>query len=76
MAIAGSRNPVRDRFLTSLAWLVAILMFFPIFWLGLSSIKTEDAATSSIPEIFPTFNQDYIRDRDQRIADGEEVSTW
>ena len=76
MAIAGTRNPVRDRFLTSLAWLVALLMFFPIFWLGLSSIKTEDAATSSIPEIFPTFNQEYLDAREQRIADGEEVSMW
>ena len=76
MAIAGSRNPVRDRFLTGLAWLVALIMFFPILWLGLSSIKTEDAATSAIPEIFPTFNQEYIRDRDQRLADGEDVSTW
>ena len=76
MAIAGTRSPVRDGFLTGLAWFVALLMFFPIFWLGLSSIKSEDAASSSIPEIFPTFNAEFIKDRDKRILAGEDVSKW
>lgn len=76
MAIAGTRSPVRDGFLTGLAWLVALLMFFPIFWLGLSSIKNEDAATSAIPEILPTFDREYINDRNERIFEGDDVSIW
>ena len=76
MAIAGTRSPIRDGFLTGLAWFVALLMFFPIFWLGLSSFKSEDAASSAIPEIFVTFDAEFIEARDAKLANGEPVSTW
>ena len=51
MAIAGTRSPVRDGFLTGLAWFVALLMFFPMFWMLLNGFKTElDANTN--PKLF------------------------
>ena len=34
---------------STIAWLVAILMFFPIFWMALTSFKTELQAISSPP---------------------------
>ncbi len=39
----------------SLAWIVALLMFFPIFWMVLTSFKTEVAAISPSLAFRPTF---------------------
>lgn len=35
-----------------LAWLAALLMFFPIFWMVLASFKTEVAAVATPPALF------------------------
>jgi len=38
--------------LTGLAWSVALLLFFPVFWLVLTSFKTESEAISRVPHLF------------------------
>jgi sorbitol/mannitol transport system permease protein len=61
------RSTVRDRFLISLlGWLVALLMFFPILWMGMTSLKTEIQAIETPPAIFfqPTLeNYTVVRER-------------
>lgn len=37
--------------LTGLAWSVALLLFFPVFWLVLTSFKTESEAISRVPHL-------------------------
>ena len=52
--------------LTVLGWLVAGLLFFPIFWMFLTSFKTEVAAVATPPQLFfqPTLeNYQVIQDR-------------
>lgn len=53
---------LRTFLLGSLAWIVALLVFFPIFWMLLTSFKTELDAFSSPPQLFftPTF-ENYIQ---------------
>ncbi|MEO0490854.1 MAG: carbohydrate ABC transporter permease [Cyanobacteria bacterium P01_A01_bin.123] len=49
-----------------LAWLVASLLFFPIFWMFITSFKTEVAAVATPPQIFfqPTLeNYAAVQDR-------------
>jgi polyol transport system permease protein len=38
--------------LTVLGWAVALVMFFPVFWMVLASFKTEIAAVSTPPQLF------------------------
>jgi sorbitol/mannitol transport system permease protein len=38
--------------ITVLAWAIALAMFFPIFWMVLTSFKTEVAAIATPPELF------------------------
>lgn len=42
----------RKLLLTLLAWLVALIVFFPIFWMILTSFKTEFEAVSTPPSLF------------------------
>jgi sorbitol/mannitol transport system permease protein len=46
---------------TTAAWLVSSLVFFPIFWMFLTSFKTEAEAVSTPPSLFftPTF-ENYV----------------
>ena len=44
----------RKWLLTITAWAVALLTFFPVFWLVLTSFKTETEAISRIPHFFFT----------------------
>src|SRR5438132_13899245 len=37
---------------SALAWLVAIVFFFPVFWMALEGLKTEVQAASIPPTIF------------------------
>jgi len=37
---------------TAVAWLVALLIFFPIIWMGLASFKTEIEAVATPPRLF------------------------
>ncbi len=73
MAIAGTQSPWRDRSLTTLAWLVGLALFFPILWLGLSSLKTDLEAQSATPEFLVTFDRDWIEARNQALERGEDV---
>ena len=44
---------LRDKLLMSaLGWLAAALIFFPIFWMFLTSFKTEVEAVSTPPSLF------------------------
>lgn len=49
---------LKDRFAIAGAWIVAILFFFPIFWMVLTSFKTELEAISVPPSFVfePTFD--------------------
>ncbi|MBK9952503.1 MAG: carbohydrate ABC transporter permease [Candidatus Competibacteraceae bacterium] len=40
------------RWIPILAWVIAILVFFPIFWMALTSFKTETEAISTPPSLF------------------------
>ncbi len=43
---------LKHQLLVGLAWFVALLMFFPIFWMFLTSFKTELTAISVPPKLF------------------------
>ena len=46
-------HATRDKLiLTIVGWLVAALVFFPIFWMFLTSFKTEVEAVSTPPALF------------------------
>ena len=47
--------------LTLVGWFVACILFFPIFWMFITSFKTEVAAVATPPELFfqPTF-ENYV----------------
>src|SRR5450830_458785 len=47
---------------TAAAWLCALLLFFPIFWLGLMAFKTEGQAISTPPLLFFTPTLDSFRE--------------
>jgi sorbitol/mannitol transport system permease protein len=61
MAEHTSRDSSRHILITLLGWLAACILFFPIFWMFITSFKTEVAAVSTPPELFfqPTF-ENYI----------------
>ena len=44
-------SPWVNRALGALAWLVALLFFFPVFWMVLNSFKEEQDANTS-PKLF------------------------
>jgi len=56
-----SRALRRKWITTAVAWLVACLVFFPIFWMLLTGFKTEVEAVSTPPSLFfrPTF-ENYV----------------
>lgn len=60
MSSASSKR-YRYIFVTALGWLAAALLFFPIFWMVLTSFKTEVEAIALPPKLFfqPTF-ENYI----------------
>lgn len=47
-----ARNTSHQWWITLLGWLVACLLFFPIFWMFITSFKTEVAAVATPPQIF------------------------
>ena len=50
--MARTVTPQRKLFFTLAAWLVALLIFFPVLWTILTSFKTEASAVASPPELF------------------------
>ncbi len=46
------RDILKDRILAFSAWIVALLFFFPIFWMVLTSFKTELQAIAEPPMLF------------------------
>ena len=38
--------------ITIFGWAIALLVFFPIFWMFLTSFKTEEMAISTPPQFF------------------------
>jgi sorbitol/mannitol transport system permease protein len=54
-------NPWVNRALGALAWLVALLFFFPVFWMVLNSFKDEHDANTS-PKLFFTPTLDRYRE--------------
>lgn len=62
MNIRTKSHPVAGTF----AWLAALLMFFPIFWMVLASFKTELGAISTPPELIFAPTLENYRDILQR----------
>jgi sorbitol/mannitol transport system permease protein len=56
----------RRLFITILGWFAAIIIFFPIFWMLLTSFKTEVAAVAIPPQLFfqPTL-ENYVSIQDR-----------
>ena len=59
--------------LTVLGWVIALLIFFPIFWMGLTAFKTESEAIATPPSLFyaPTlenFNEVFQRSNYLKFA--------
>jgi len=54
-------NPWANRALGALAWLVALLFFFPVFWMVLNSFKEEQDANTA-PKLFFTPTLDRYRE--------------
>ena len=46
-----TKQKITHRLLVALAWLIAIVFFFPIFWMILTSFKTELQAIA-VPPLF------------------------
>jgi len=53
------RFKTSDLLLTAAAWIGALLMFFPFFWMVITSLKQEADAVTEVPKLFftPTLNQ-------------------
>ncbi len=47
-----ARKPYQKLLIALLGWAVALVLFFPILWMFLTSFKTEVDAVSSIPQFF------------------------
>jgi sorbitol/mannitol transport system permease protein len=65
-AAVGERLWV-NRVLGLLAWLVALLFFFPVFWMVLNSFKTEQDANAS-PKLFFTPTLDEYREVTKSVS--------
>ena len=52
MTLQQSRR-LQSLLLGTLAWAIAILIFFPIFWMVLTSFKTEIDAFATPPQFIP-----------------------
>ena len=50
--MARAISPQRKIITTIAAWAVALTIFFPVFWMILTSFKTEASAVASPPELF------------------------
>jgi sorbitol/mannitol transport system permease protein len=50
--MARAVTPQRKLFVTIAAWSVALLIFFPVLWMILTSFKTEASAVASPPQLF------------------------
>ena len=50
--MARSTPPRRKALTTLAAWTVALIIFFPVLWMVLTSFKTEASAVASPPELF------------------------
>jgi sorbitol/mannitol transport system permease protein len=57
-AVTSPRNleALKDSILGVVAWLIALLLFFPIFWMTITAFKTEQQAYSSSLIFTPTFD--------------------
>ena len=59
-SVSGWRSPQAKRaFLTILGWSVALVIFFPIFWMILTGFKTESAAIADPTLIFSPTLESY-----------------
>src|SRR5690349_13196743 len=52
MSALKQRRQLADTVRAIFSWLVALLIFFPIFWMVITSFKTELGAFSMPPEFF------------------------
>lgn len=50
--MARAYSTRRKIFVTAAAWFVALLIFFPVLWMILTSFKTEASAVASPPQLF------------------------
>ena len=50
--MARTVTPRRKLITTLAAWTVALIIFFPVLWMILTSFKTEASAVASPPQLF------------------------
>ena len=57
--IVGINNRVTNFFSGILGWLVALVFFFPVFWMVLTSLKSEQDAQEVVPVFIfdPSFDR-------------------
>ena len=55
------------RIATTLGWVVALLMFFPVFWMALAAFKTEQDAYAIPPKLFFTPTLGNFVEMNQRV---------
>jgi sorbitol/mannitol transport system permease protein len=55
----GTRRRALGHFWTAVTWLVALILFFPVFWMVLTAFKPESSAYTNPPKIVfhPTLNE-------------------
>jgi len=77
--VVGYSNRWTNLFAGLLAWFMAALFFFPVFWMVLTSFKTEDDAQSEIPKFTFDASLDRYREVTEEIPGvltfGEAFST-
>lgn len=60
---APRRRPIKigSILLTTMAWVGALVMFFPFFWMVITSLKQESDAVTAVPKLFFTITLDQYR---------------
>jgi sorbitol/mannitol transport system permease protein len=55
----GTRKWALGQFWTAVTWLVALILFFPVFWMVLTAFKPESSAYTNPPKVVfhPTLNE-------------------
>lgn len=66
--MAADNNKSNQWLIGLLAWLVAAILFFPIFWMFITSFKTEVAAVATPPQLFFTPTLENYIDVQSRAA--------
>jgi len=68
-------SKTNNRILTAITYLIALLVFFPILWMVMTSFKSEVDAFASPPKIFIDFSSSEAPIEGEESADIEEIAS-